>query len=328
MTLILHSCNNFQALPKLMPPSYPHIVSFGEILWDILPDGEFPGGAPANFSIHSHRLGAASSLISRIGTDPRGARIQDILESVNLSDAFVQKDDSLPTGAVTVIFEKGQPEYRIHQPAAWDVIEATPASIAIAQAADAFYFGTLAQRSPRSRHSLIELLQATPPEALRILDINLRAPYFSRDLLLDSFRLANVLKLNEAELHLLGEMLGLAQDPRDAMRALAERFDFQLIALTRGHRGSIVLHSEEINEHPGHAVQTKDPIGAGDAFTAALIMSVLAGWDIPSSNHFANEVAAFVTSQTGATPLLPEPLVSRLMTAANQPKEKHLAPIF
>jgi len=285
----------------------PRIVAIGEVLWDLLPSGAILGGAPANFAFHARGLGAEVSLISRVGNDDLGREIQRRCEAAGLASGTLQVDPGLPTGTVSVeLSADGQPRYTIHEQVGWDALAADGAALATVANAGAICFGSLAQRSSGSRESIGVLLAATPPAALRIFDINLRQSFYSREVLDNSLRLANVLKLNDAELPVLAEMFGLKGDERAQLATLAERWELRAVALTRGARGALLLAPDGFSEHPGKAPPSvRDTIGAGDAFTAVLAIGLLAQWPLDVINDRANAVAAYVCSQSGATPELP-----------------------
>jgi fructokinase len=284
----------------------PKILAVGEILWDLLPSGKQLGGAPANFAYHAHALGAESRVVSRIGNDPLGREILDRLRALGLPTDGVSVDATAPTGTVSVeLAADGQPRFTIHENVAWDRLEADEASLAFAAQADAVCFGSLAQRSEPSRSSICRLVAATPTAALRVFDINLRQHFYSRKIVEDSLRLANALKLNDSELPVLAAMFGLGGGVREQLAAFAERFELRAVALTRGAHGSLLLAGGDWSEHPGLTVKVADSVGAGDAFTAAMALGLLAGRPLDDINRHANEVAAYVCSQPGATPTLP-----------------------
>ncbi|MFZ2643657.1 MAG: carbohydrate kinase [Verrucomicrobiia bacterium] len=284
-------------------------LAVGEILWDLLPSGKQLGGAPANFAYHAHALGAEARVVSRVGGDAQGREILDRLRALRLPTDGVGVDASAPTGTVSVeLATDGQPRFTIHENVAWDRIVADETSLAFAAQADVVCFGSLAQRSEPSRSSVRELVAATPAAALRVFDINLRQHFYSRDVVEESLRLANVLKLNDAELPVLAAMFGLGGGVRDQLAALAQRFALRTVALTRGARGSLLLAGDAWSEHSGLTVKVADSIGAGDAFTAALALGLLSGRQRDDINRHANEVAAYVCSQPGATPILPQSL--------------------
>jgi len=275
------------------------VIGVGEILWDLLPSGKQLGGAPTNFAYHAHALGAEALIVSRVGSDPLGREILDRLRVLGLPTNGIGVDDTAPTGTVTVeVQPDGQPRFTIHENVAWDRIEA----VENAQA-DAICFGTLAQRCPASRNAIRRNISGTRASALRVFDINLRQQFYSRDIIESSLGLANALKLNDAELPVLAAMFGLDGGARAQLAALARRFDLRAVALTRGAAGSLLLANGVWSEHAGIRVKVVDSVGAGDAFTAAWTLGLLAGQPLDTINQRANEVAAFVCTQSGATPV-------------------------
>ena len=285
------------------------LVGIGEVLWDLLPGGRQLGGAPANFTYHARALGADARLISRIGDDDLGREALDRLTKLGVPTDCIEVDRALPTGTVGVeVAADGQPQFTIHEHVAWDALSGEPAGRLAVATADAVCFGTLAQRSEPSRSSIISLVAAVPPAALRIFDVNLRQNYFSSRLINESIAFADVLKLNETELPQLAVMFDLTGDERSQIRQLAERNLLRVVAYTRGGRGSLLFAEGRWSEHPGFPTKVVDTIGAGDSFTAALALGLLAGWPLDEIHQRASEVAAYVCSQPGATPVLPERL--------------------
>ena len=293
------------------------IVGIGELLWDLLPTGAQIGGAPANFSYHAGALGAETRPISRVGDDTLGHELLAQLKALGVNTECVQIDPTMPTGTVAVeIDADGQPCFDIRANVAWDHLQVDSAALHAASSADALCFGTLAQRDPVSRAAIRTLVAASPSEALRVLDVNLRQQYYSRALIEESLALATVLKVNDLELPRLVELFSLGGDLRSQLEQLAERWQLRAIALTRGDRGSVLLTTHEWSEHPGVSVEVKDTIGAGDAFTAAMTVGLLSGWALDDVNAHANEVAAFVASCSGGTPPLPSSIRDAFVTRA------------
>ncbi len=300
------------------------LVGIGEVLWDLLPGGRQLGGAPANFTYHARALGAEARIISRVGHDELGDEALDRLTKLGVPTDCIEVDPTLPTGTVGVeVAADGQPQFTIHKHVAWDALSGEPAGRLTVAAADAICFGTLAQRSEPSRSSIISLVAAAPPHALRILDVNLRQNYFSSRLINESLAFTDVLKLNETELPQLAAMFDLTGDERSQIRQLAERNQLRVVAYTRGGRGSLLFSEGSWSEHPGAPTKVADTIGAGDSFTAALALGLLAGWPLDEIHQRASEVAAYVCSQPGATPVLPEhlraPFLSLQSRAVRQP---------
>jgi len=279
----------------------PRIFALGEVLWDLLPSGPVLGGAPANFACHACALGAETTLVSRVGNDELGREVVRQLTAKGLPPAQVQVDLHRPTGTVTVELEGGQPLYTIHENVAWDAIEPDER----AWEADAVCFGALAQRSPISRASIHRMVEGTRQDAWRVFDINLRQSFYSQEVIVSSLALANVLKLNDAELPVLEQMFTLR-----GIEALARRFHLRAVVLTRGGEGSALWSDGALVEHPGIPTTVRDTIGAGDSFTAALTLGLLANRPLDRILDHASRVASFVCSQAGATPPLPPELLT------------------
>ena len=285
------------------------LVGIGEVLWDLLPGGRHLGGAPANFTYHACALGADARLVSRVGNDDLGREATDRLAKLGVPVECIEVDRSLPTGSVSVqVAADGQPQFQIHDNVAWDSLRGEPAARLAVTAADAVCFGTLAQRCEPSRSTIRALVSATLPGRFRILDVNLRQHYYSRQIIEESLALANVLKVNDAELPLLAEMFALRGDERSQLAQLAKKFALRVVACTRGECGSLLFAGDRWSVHPGVPVKVVDTVGAGDSFTAAMALGLLAGWDLDDINQRANEVAACVCSRAGGTPPLPEEL--------------------
>lgn len=285
------------------------LVGIGEVLWDLLPDGKQLGGAPANFAYHACALGSEARIISRVGRDANGRALLERLAQLGVPTDCVEIDPDAPTGTVSVqIAPDGQPHFTIHENVAWDHLAGEANAARAVAEADAICFGTLAQRGERSRKTIGRLLAGAPAESLRILDVNLRQEFYSRDIIEQSLARANVLKVNDAELPRLAEMFGISGDAREQLSQLAARHHLRVVACTRGAHGSLLLANGRWSDHPGVPTRVADTVGAGDAFTAAMTLGLLAGWDLDEINRRANDVAAYVASCAGATPELPEQL--------------------
>lgn len=287
----------------------PRVIGIGELLWDLLPDGPRMGGAPANFSCHARALGAEAAAISRVGADAAGARLLESLRALGVDVGGVTEDPGHPTGTVEVeLAVDGQPRYRITGGVAWDHLEATPDLLGMAGRADAVCFGSLGQRSAASREAIRRLVAATSAGALRAFDVNLRGDFFTAELLDESFKLANIGKVNDGELPVVAELLGLAGSTRDQLDLLIGRYGLRLLIYTRGAKGSVITDGTRWCEHPGIVTEVRDTVGAGDAFTSAVTMGLLRGWPLERISESANEIAAFVCSRDGAVPRLPDEL--------------------
>lgn len=282
------------------------IVGLGELLWDLLPSGKQLGGAPANFAYITNLLGDRGIPASRVGTDSQGELAVQRLGQLGISAASVQTDSIHPTGTVKVeIAKDGQPNYDIMERVAWDFLEWSPEWQRLASEADAVCFGSLAQRSAQSRITIRGFLRATHPEAVRVFDVNLRQNFYSREILAESMKLASVVKLNHEEMPRVMRLLELEDSgERNCAGHLLTTYDLELVCITRGTEGSVLISRDECSEHPGFRVKVADTVGAGDAFTAAMVHEYLRGRRLDEINETANRVGAWVASQPGATPAL------------------------
>jgi len=278
------------------------VVGIGEVLWDVFPDHDSFGGAPANFACVVAKLGknrVSVLMVSAVGDDQRGERAIAELRARGVDTSLVQRNEHA-TGEVVVDVSGDEVRYEITSPAAWDAIEWNDELAALARRCHAVCFGSLAQRMDRSRTTIRRFVDATPPTALRVLDVNLRPPHEDRDVVLESLRLANVVKLNDNELATLCAWLSIAAEPPQSLVELARRFELRAIALTRGSRGAILASGNEVSEQEGVAVDVVDPVGAGDAFAAALVDGLLRAKPIAEINQAACEVAARACASRGA----------------------------
>jgi fructokinase len=293
------------------------IIGIGEVLWDLLPNGPKLGGAPGNFAFHARALGAHARVVTRVGADKLGRDILQRFEEQGIADGTVQVDDAAPTGTVTVaLSEKGIPNYIIHENVAWDRLTVTLPALNAIREADAICFGSLAQRGEISRTAIQRLIAAAPANSLRVFDINLRQNYFSREVIEQSLRLANVFKLNDGELPILTGMFNLSGSTQQQIEQLAEKFDLQVVALTRGPAGSLLFRAGQWSDNPSVPIKIVDTIGAGDSFTAGLVLGLLQKMELDEINTLADEVARHVCSCVGATPPLPRK-ISGLFAARN-----------
>jgi len=280
------------------------VVGLGEVLWDLFPEGKQLGGAPANFAYITNLLGDRGIIASRVGDDALGDEIQQKLGTLGLESSYLQSDSARPTGTVRVrVDQDGQARFEITDMVAWDFLEWTPAWESLAQQADAICFGSLAQRSPASRETIHKFLGAARPGTARIFDVNLRQAFYSAKVLSESLKFADIAKLNAEELPRVVELLGI---PHHGEQPSAERLRFayglKLVCVTRGAQGSLLVSEFERHEHPGFRVQVADTVGAGDAFTAALVHHFLRGAGLAAMNEAANRIGAWVASCVGATP--------------------------
>lgn len=299
-----------------------NVVGIGEVLWDLLPDGPQLGGAPANFAYHAQALGAKAIVISRVGTDPRGVEARRRFQEIGLPVDGIQSDETMPTGSVSIsLAEGGIPSYTIHENVAWDYITASRTALDYVQSAHAVCFGSLAQRHPVSRQTIQRLLASAPANSLRVLDVNLRQNFFSREVIEHSLKLANVLKLNDHELPVIAGMFSVGGGLREQIQTLASRFELEVVAVTFGAEGSLLYRRGRWAQGATAAVSVKDTVGAGDAFTAALCLGLLQELDLDDINQAANRIAAYVCSRAGATPALPARLRRMLHPHPGTPTE-------
>ncbi len=307
--------------PVQTAPQDLTVVGLGELLWDELPGGRRLGGAPANFAVMAARLGVYGILASRLGMDESGEAARALLDGLPVDSRFLQTDAERGTGTVSVAFEDDQPKYTIHAPAAWDGLELTPEWLELAERADAVCWGTLAQRNAVSEETIHEFVAATRLDCLRIFDVNLRAPFYTEEAVSRSLRKATLLKLNDGEMPrlLLLASLGIATEYSptndtaradalitDARQILAAHRNLQLVAITLGAHGSLLVTRNEAVRHKGIETDVVDTVGAGDAFTAALAVHRLLGASLAVQSEAANQWGAWVAGRTGAMPELPE----------------------
>ncbi len=281
-----------------------NFVGIGELLWDLLPEGKQLGGAPSNFAYIASLLGNRGIVVSRIGNDDMGREARDRCHELGLEISHLQFDPQHPTGTVDVELSNNQPLFTIHRDVAWDYLEWNAGLEQLAHEADVVCFGSLAQRSERSRDTIQRFLRATRESCLRIFDVNLRQSFYNGNLLKTGFAMATVTKLNAEELPIVLRSVGVpfADDPLADCQALLEQFGLELVCYTRGRHGSLLVSRDRTVEHPGFRVKVADVVGAGDAFTAAMAYQLRRGASLDHVNEFANRIGSWVASQPGATP--------------------------
>lgn len=281
----------------------PMLVSVGEVVWDLFPDRRVLGGAPVNVAYHLARLDVEARVVTRIGNDSLGRETMAQFAALGVDSLGVQVDPELATGQVSVTVGEGnEPRFDIVAPAAWDAIDLSTARKILPEHFDLLY-GTLGQRDPRSRAAIRSLWeQAT----FRYYDVNLRPPFTSRELVEDSLGAADLVKLNDRELVVVGNWFacGDAAEEQTA-RGLLERFALSAVVVTEGAAGSWVVTQNACVRSPGVTVTVADTVGAGDAFFAAVIAGLTAGQAWPDILANANRRGAYVASQRGATPPMP-----------------------
>lgn len=283
----------------------PIIVTIGEVVWDIFPDRQVLGGAPVNVAYHLAKLKEDVLPVTRIGRDKLGDETLDRMAELGLPVAGVQRDPQLATGTVRVnIDADNEPSFDIVEPAAWDAIEVEGATGGIAGKAFQLVYGTLGQRNEVSRRTIRDLWQMA---SFRYYDVNLRPPFTGSDLVLDSLAGADLVKVNDNELRIIGEWLGLKKRTMAELAGeLRRRFDLTALAVTRGADGAMLAAADGLYEDAGIAVTVADTVGAGDAFFAALIVGFRAGLPWRRVLSLATARGSYVASCHGATPPMPD----------------------
>ncbi|MBR7025983.1 MAG: carbohydrate kinase [Bacteroidales bacterium] len=277
------------------------IVGIGEILFDLLPSGAQLGGAPANFAYHVCCLGGRGVAVSAIGKDKLGEEVKTILAAKKLEAVLPEVD--YPTGVVHVDLDgRGVPQYTIVEDVAWDNVPYTQEMKELARNAAAVCFGTLAQRNPVSRATVMDFIADMPADSLKVYDINLRQHFYSRVIIEDSLRVADILKINDEEIAVVSDLLGLDASPEQACRSLISMYGLRLVILTKGADGSEVITPDAKYSVECPKVKIADTVGAGDSFTAAFVQAYLRGDSIENCHNIANRISAFVCSRSGAMP--------------------------
>ena len=280
-------------------------VGLGELLWDMFPEGKQLGGAPANFAYMTSLLGDEGVVASRVGSDALGRAAGRRLERLGVRASNLQIDPDHPTGTVKVSVDPaGQPTFDIAESVAWDFFAWTPEWRALAERADAVCFGSLAQRCTQSQSTVRAFLRAVRPGTTRVFDVNLRQSFYDAETLSESAKLADIMKVNTDELAIVAKLLRIPfiYDELRAAHWLRDILGLKLVCITRGAKGSLIVSADETSEHPGYRIHVADTVGAGDAFTAALVYHYLRHASVPTLNEAANRMGAWVSSQVGATP--------------------------
>ena len=286
-----------------------YIVGIGEVLWDHFEDKDnyVPGGAPFNFAYHVNQFGLNSLVISAIGNDKLGQKLEADLKEKNVP--YMLEHLNLPTGVVNIKEVDGKPRYDILTERAWDYIPNTEQLKEIAANTKAACFGSLAQRSETSRNSILAFLDAMPSDALRIFDINLRQNWYTEEVIKTSLQKANVLKINDDELLIIQRMFGYIDITQEnTCRLIMRDYQLDMLILTCGDKGSYIFTKDEMSYLSTNDIKVVDTVGAGDSFTASFIASMLKGKTIHEAHRIAVNVSAFVCTQKGATPIIPNNL--------------------
>ena len=288
-----------------------NVVGLGEALWDMLPAGRQIGGAPANFAYHAGQFGHRAYAVSAVGRDELGQELISKFEEAKLNMVIPQVD--YPTGTVGITLnESGIPQYEIREDVAWDNIPVSEELLALAQDTSAVCFGSLAQRNIVSRRTIQRFLEAMPDnrQTFKIFDVNLRQNYYDREVIGTSLEYCNILKLNDEELPIIVQLLGVEGcGDEEKCRCLMKKYSLDILILTQGSRGSYVFTEDETSFIETPKVEVADTVGAGDAFTGAFVGSLLNGKSVREAHITAVRVSAFVCTQHGAMPEIPESFI-------------------
>jgi fructokinase len=285
----------------MMKSPVPNIVCMGEVLWDVLGSERTPGGAPMNVAIHLSRLGHRVAMISRVGKGNYGTALLRFMEKAGVITSSVQVDPDLPTSEVLVsLDDQNNATYEIPHPVAWDRLEFNSHIQQLTSEAELIVFGTLGSRDPWARESIMKALGSP---ALKLIDVNLRPPYTETPVVQMLLQRAHMAKLNDEELHTLaGWDRKKGKDEIRLMEWLAHRYQLNALVVTRGREGAISYDGSGFHEHPGYPVQVADTVGAGDAFLAGYISSLIRKAGPRESLDFACKTGAYVASHPGGTP--------------------------
>ena len=290
------------------------VVGMGEALWDVLPEGKKIGGAPANFAYHVSQFGLNSCVVSAVGDDKLGTEILDNFREKKLNCLI--ETVPYPTGTVQVELDaEGVPCYDIKEGVAWDNIPYTTALEGLARQTRSVCFGSLAQRSVVSRETINRFLNAMPngEGQCKIFDVNLRQGFYTKEILCNSMRQCNILKINDEELVTISRMFGYPGiDLQDKCWILLAKYNLKMLILTCGVNGSYVFTPGEVSFVETPKVEVADTVGAGDSFTATFVAAILKGKPVSEAHRLAVEVSAYVCTQNGAMPQLPDYLKKRL----------------
>ena len=288
------------------------IVGLGEALWDCLPNGSKLGGAPANFAYHTSQFGFEAYAVSALGNDALGD--QTVKEFDEKQLRYIMPRVAYPTGTVQVTLDQqGVPTYDIKQGVAWDNIPFTPEVEALAKRTDCVCFGSLAQRSEVSRTTINRFIDAMPNDSLKIFDINLRQNFYTKEIIQDSLRKCDILKINDEELVTIGRLFDYpGLDMENKCWLILGKYNLKMLVLTCGTNGSYVFAPAEKSFQPTPHVDVVDTVGAGDSFTGSFAAAILSGMPLADAHRLAVEASAYVCTQQGAMPRLPQKLIDRV----------------
>jgi fructokinase len=295
------------------------MVGLGEVLWDLLPSGRVLGGAPTNFAYMTSVLGNRGIVASRVGRDVLGEQACEVMNRLGLTTTYIQRDEEHETGTAAVLLDSaGLPTFTIKQFVAWDFLDWTSAWEELSGLVDVVCYGSLAQRSLISAHTIDRFLGNTRKETLKIFDVNLRQSFYTSDVLLKLFQHANIAKLTDHEMRRVGSLF-LADNINDIEQLakwLRTEFRLEMVCITRGDRGSLLVSEEGVVEHRGLPAEVVDTVGAGDAFTACLAHQFVRGHSLSDISQFANRFASWVVTQRGATPKIDPKQLQEILAGA------------
>ncbi len=282
------------------------VVGLGEVLWDMLPEGRKIGGAPVNFAYHAGQFGIETMAVSAIGNDKLGEDTIAEMNGKHLNHIFPSVP--YPTGSVQVsLDEKGVPAYDIKENVAWDNIPFTNEIESVARSCRAVCFGSLAQRNAVSRNTIRKFIESTPDGCIRIFDINLRQNFYTSNVIRDSLEHCNILKINDEEIMLVSRMFNYdSSNIENVCRTIMEDFSLEMVILTCGTKGSYIFTKGGVSFMPTPKVNVADTVGAGDSFTGSFCAAILRGLPVAEAHKKAVEVSAYVCTQNGAMPEIPE----------------------
>ncbi|MEZ4752982.1 MAG: carbohydrate kinase [Bdellovibrionota bacterium] len=300
----------------------PTAIAFGELLWDVFPEGAVIGGAPANFGNQLSRLGILVSLITSLGKDKLGDQAQEIVEELGLDCTHVQRSEDHPTGTVDIVLsEAGKPDFTINEGVAYDYIELSPELLNLSQNCDLVYFGTMVQRAEASRSTLYSLLDAST-NSIKFLDINLRKNCYSDQTITDSLNYCDILKLSDDEIGHLIELYELPKDFPSAVSALVEKFNLKACILSLGDKGLYAANKNEVAYVPGYSVEVVDTVGAGDACSAGFCFNYLNEKSLKECCELANALGAITSTKKGGMPKITAEEISAFLRD-NKPQNFH-----
>ncbi|MFV5702306.1 carbohydrate kinase family protein [Flavobacterium sp. XS2P12] len=288
------------------------VVSFGEVLWDLFPTHKKIGGAPLNVALRMNSLGAETTIISRVGADEEGNEIISFINNQDVSSDAIQIGEDYKTGVVNVMInEKGNASYDIHYPSSWDKITPTKEMDEKVSESDAFVFGSLICRDEVSRSTLYDLLDKAK---YKVLDANLRAPYYTQEILNELMLKADFIKLNDEELYEISQQLKSPYNSFEQnIKFIAEKTNTKHVCVTKGAFGAVLYYNDKFYYNSGYFIKVVDTVGAGDSFLASLIVKLLRGKSPQKSLNYACAVGALVAGHEGANPKISEKEISKFM---------------